>query len=344
MKGVAFALSLVIGHGPIPPTAILQSPNPKLGMDEIAQLEVGATVRALCFSGDNLFAAGNAKSENRYALICWSLKNKQVMLSIKTDFETYVSSLNTSPASDMILAADRNGNIGVYSVEGKKIARFKMFERGGAFGSVVNTVLDVKLVDNETALTVAFENIVTIRNVTSSGSKMYYLKSGPPDCASYSVASDTLVWSDEYSVYTWKHLRNQESVPTKMRIPIKQIEPRSISVSADGSSVVVASGDSEMLLYDTTTGTIVKKWNGHNRMTLHALVAIAGNKGYATACADEVKVWDSKGHLLAVHKMYFEKDSNEEVSCIAADGSGTMLAVGTRSRIFLFDLKAVLNK
>jgi len=74
----------------------------------LADLKVGATTRALSFSSNgDLVAAGNAQdNDDKYVVMCWDVERKKLKTSIKTEFETFITSVDVSPNGETILAAD----------------------------------------------------------------------------------------------------------------------------------------------------------------------------------------------------------------------------------------------
>jgi WD40 repeat protein len=310
----------------------------------LADLKVGTTTRAISFSpSGELISAGNTQENEKYVVTCWELDREKLRTKLKTDFETFVSFVDVSPNGETILAADNDGNVNVFSRDGRRITTYKMFERGGAYGGVVNTILDVKFVNDQEVLTVALENVASLRNVSTNVSKLYYLRSKSPDCAAFASFSGTLAWADEFSVFVWKGMLRAKARPCEIRVREKLDNYRMLACSDDGSAVAFAYGDSEIRLVDVNSGKIAKAWNGHKRQTLNILTALRKNDGFVSACADQVKIWRQNGDLVTTLQIDFDGIDDEEVSCVACNRDSTVLAVGTRQKILVYDLKRILN-
>jgi WD40 repeat protein len=310
----------------------------------LAEFKVGTTTRAIEFSSNGeLIAAGNAKEDNKFVVMRWNVERKRLMASTKTDFETFVTRADVSPNGEMVLAADYYGNVAVFTMAGKKIAAFKMFERGGAYGGVRNSILDVKFVNNKEVLTVAMENIVSVRDVTTNVSKLYYLRTSQPDCATFSRESSTLAWADKHSIYIWTKMFGPDSRPSEIRIRDEVKNYRALACSDDGSAVICAYGNSEVRLIDVNSRKVAKAWNAHQGQTLNDAVALGKNEGFVTATEDEIGIWRQNGDLVAIIPIDFRGEMDEEVSCVASNRDSSLLAVGTRQKIMVFDLKRILK-
>lgn len=293
------------------------------------RLEVSATTRALAFSPtkDDLYFAGNIAEDGKYIINRWDLRQKKTNKTITTPFPTFVQLLDVAPDEKTVLAADYRGNVVAFDLEnGKSVAAIKMFEKKS------NWLLDIKFVDERNVLSFAHESIGVIRNVSSNETRIYHLSLNTCFAATVSHDKKTWAWCTKTLLYCWKAA--PEGGFEVQEIRANDNSYCRMAISDDGTQFVCATSDSRMDLFDVASRKKVKSWVGHKEAFIGALIALRGNKGYASAADDgKVNLWDEHGELIS------SVSHGDEVYALATNWKGTLLAsAGRGNAIIVWDL------
>jgi WD40 repeat protein len=305
------------------------------GEAPVAQFGTKEPTGAFVFSkkGDVLIAAGGVKENDKYVLLRWDLKRKVPMKHIETDFDTYVESLDQSPDGKSLLAVDGNGNVAVFSDTGEQLAKFRLFEKR------VNRILDVKFRNDEEVLTISRQSVIECRNFRTKHTKLYYISGRPPKGATFVVNANALLWVNDRTVCMWSPMLREASDPIEVFAPENRYS-RIVSCG-DRATALCATSDSEMGLIDIRKGDVTKTWNAHGHDTLAALIPLSQRRAYASAseCGD-IKLWNSMGEMVGAANV----GDSQIVYGMASNHDSTLLAVGTKTRVVVLEVKEILER
>jgi WD40 repeat protein len=309
--------------------------EPAYPTNVLVEFDTVEATGAFAFSknGEILIAAGGVKKNDEYVLLRRDLKRNVALECVRTSLGTYVDLLDRSPDGKSLLAVDGQGNVAVFAESGREIAKFRLFE------PKLNRLVAVKFLNDTEILTVSRESVIERRSFRTGLTKLYYLSGRAPAGATIATGADALAWVNDRTVCLWKPMLREDSDPIEVFSPDNRYDT---VICSDNAATVLCGGDySELALYDMKKRKLIKSWSAHERETLAGLVSIRQRQEFlSVSVGGEIKVWSAAGDLVAATSL----GEKLVVYGIASNDNSTLLAVGTRNRVFVVDLKALVEK
>jgi WD40 repeat protein len=296
-----------------------------------------ANTYALAFSPDGrALAAGDStgNGDDSAAWHLWDVPAKKHVKKIGNDAAT-IRHLAFSPKGTRIAAADNDGVVKIWNMDGQKINAFRHFDN---FSPAVEylSFLDESHVFAVSSLPVpaaAKWNIDTNRASNYAlGASRYRLHgaavSRSRSCFAYCGPEAMVVLASD-----------QVTLLSRVAVPAHH-EISGIAISDDGNRILAVAENGNMYVMDAKGHRIMREWQGH-RAAVYGLVSIPGNDGFVTSDqAGNIKTWDSDGKMLSHVRRY-----GGRVRALAISPDGSLLATGgDQQPIVLWDLKGLLRK
>jgi WD40 repeat protein len=317
-------------------------------------------VYALAYSPDGRFLlSGGDQGHETDKLVVnrWDVTAKKLSTTLQTGNKRQIQKIAYSPSGKSFAVADYDGEVHVWSREGKKLNAFRHLE------NQVTTIKHLQFADEETLFSVDWHGVAQKWNIKNNRTDTSLLDSDIHliSAAGASPSLSFFAWCDPYSLHVDAAVDKNPAVKRRVRRDkglvivemeadlkasahikfSKQIRMHKCAISADGAFVIAVSEKGMLYLFDISRKTMVKRWEGHQpTLNIYAVLALPDQKGFVTADAGgNIKFWSRTGDLIAQVRYY-----NSATCALALSPDGGVLATtGENQRILLWDLKAILR-